>query len=428
MHHRPECRAPRGGHGRIHVPRRGAVPLTGGWDFGLRRSSVLRNVGQFAGMRRISLDLSPPFPLTIHADGYVAITSNTLQFGAQVWLTADIGIASGEAGLGFDALFRWAPRLFFEADINAQISIKAFGETFANIQFTGHLQGTRPWRIEATATVDVWYLPTVHFDVGPFQWGDDDETPGPAISPQQIVSDAMKPDQAWAPILPSGADTLVRFKKDDSTVLLAHPLGGVQVRQIKVPLEIQIDHIGKNSVTAHRVNLTSPKLGTKTDAVVSDVRELFAVADFLKLSDDDSLSRPGFELRPAGAQLTATSSPVSGAPKDADYKWDTIFPGEPTLKKVLYSQSFAGICSTVLRSGPVASAARARGNAYTVPANPIQLSPAGMKEIRRASDLGVVTGVTARTTTAEAAQVLANLRRVTGGTADLEMITAGVAP
>ena len=81
----------------------------------------------------------------------------------------------------------------------------------------------------------------------------------------------------------------------------------------------------------------------------------------------------------------------------------------------------------LLRSGLVASAARVRGNAYTVPANPIQLSPAGMKEIRRTSDLGVVSGVTARTTTAEAAQVLANLRRVTGSTADLEMITAGVA-
>src|SRR5262249_51685279 len=147
-----------------------------------------------AGLRPTAPDLPPPVVVTIHADGYVAITSNPLQFGAHVRLAADIGIASGEAWFGLDVLFRWAPHLFFEADIGAGICIKAFGETFANVGFAGHLEGMTPWKLEGTATVDVWYLPTIHFDLGPFTWGSGSEPPEKPVSPQAIVADALALD------------------------------------------------------------------------------------------------------------------------------------------------------------------------------------------------------------------------------------------
>jgi hypothetical protein len=379
------------------------------------------------GMRRISLDLSPAVLVTLHAEGYVAVTSNTLQFGAQVRLSADIGIASGEAWLGLDVLFRWAPHLFFEADINAGISIEAFGETFANIGLTGHLQGMTPWMLEGTATVDVWYLPTIHFDVGPFTWGPDSSPEEPQVSPLDIVADALTPDQAWTPRLPSGAETLVRFKEDGAAGLLVHPLGGVEMRQIKVPLEFQIDHIGKSPVTSHRVNLDSPLLGGIAAGAVSHVEELFALADFVDLSDDDRLGRPSFEPKPAGAQMVATAGPLSGAAVDDTYQWETIFPHEPGLDTPPSSQLFIGIASMVLRSGSVARASRARGSAYTTPTDPIRLSPAGTKEIRRGSDLAAVPDVTVRATTADAARTLADMRKQLGASTDLELVSAGIA-
>lgn len=379
------------------------------------------------GLRRIALDLSPPIVVTIHADGYVAITSNTLQFGAQVRLSADIGIASGEAWFGFDVLFRWAPHLFFQADVSAGICIKTFGETFANVGFSGHLEGMSPWKLEGTATVDVWYLPTIHFDVGPFTWGSGSEPPENPVSPQAIVAAALTPDQAWTALLPSGADTLVRLKADDSLLILVHPLGGVQMHQIKVPLEIQIDHIGKSPITANRVNIDSPLLGGLPAGAVSHVEELFALADFLDLSDDDRLSHPSFEPKPAGAQMVATSSPVPGAAVDAPYEWETVFPHEQGMGAKFYRQAFAGISSMVLRSGSVARASRSRGTAYSTPADPIHLAAAGTKEIRRSSDLAAVPGVTVQTTTAEAARALADLRKQTGAASDLELVTAGIA-
>jgi hypothetical protein len=45
------------------------------------------------------------------------------------------------------------------------------GEDFANVSFDG-LKGTTPWFIHGTATIDVRFLPTIHFDIGPFEWGE----------------------------------------------------------------------------------------------------------------------------------------------------------------------------------------------------------------------------------------------------------------
>jgi hypothetical protein len=383
---------------------------------------------ELTGLRRIAIDMSPAIFVTLHAEGYVAITTNTLQFGAMVRLEASIGVADGEAWIGLDALFRWAPRLFFEVDVSAGISIKAFGESFANVSFTGHLEGMTPWTLEGTATVDVWYLPTIHFDVGPFSWGSRSEEPPPAVSPLAIVAAALAPDAAWTPRLPDGADMLVRFAPGETPALFVHPLGAVEAKQIQVPLETTIDRIGRSPVIAHRVNLASPLIGAAPAGAVSEVGDLFAPGQFLDLTDDERLSRPSFEQFPAGARFAATAGPLSGIPADAVYEWQTIFPHEPSLAPRRDGQSFLTAAAAVLRAGAVARASRARGNAYTVPAAPVTLAPAGDREIRRSDDLGSVTGLTARMTTTAATRALAGI--VASGTepARVELVVAGAEP
>jgi hypothetical protein len=112
---------------------------------------------------------------------------------------------------------------------------------------------------------------------------------------------------------------------------------------------------------------------------------------------------------------------------DDTYQWETIFPHEPGLDTPPSSQLFIGIASMVLRSGSVARASRARGSAYTTPTDPIRLSPAGTKEIRRGSDLAAVPDVTVRATTADAARTLADMRKQLGASTDLELVSAGIA-
>ncbi|MEO7085895.1 MAG: DUF6603 domain-containing protein, partial [Gemmatimonadaceae bacterium] len=379
-----------------------------------------------AGLRRIAIDLSPAIFVTLHAEGYLAITSNTVQFGAQVRLIADIGIASGEAWIGLDALFRWAPTFHFEIEVSAGLSLKVLGHSFAGVDFAGHLQGITPWSIEGTATLDVWFLPTVHFDVGPFTWGSENaETPDP-VSPLKLVSDALLPADAWRPQLPSGFDSVVRLRADDTTPLLVHPLGALEVRQIQVPLETQIDRVGKNPVTAHRVNFANPKVGALPAAAVSNVKELFAPADFLTLTDDQRLSRASFEEFPAGARFAASAGPTAGPGIDTLYEWCTVFPQEPSLPGKRYAQQFVGMESQVLRVGPVARASRSRLNPYLTTPDPVQLTPPGQVQVRQRDDLGVVAGAEGFMTTTAATHSLASLVAAGADASAFELVGAGV--
>lgn len=381
-----------------------------------------------AGLRRVSFDLSPAIFVTLHAEGYLAVTSNTVQFGAQVRLIADIGVASGEAWLGLDALFRWAPTFHFEVDISAGLSLKVMGHSFAGIDFGGHLEGTTPWKLQGTATLDVWYLPTIHFDVGPFQWGSENPAKPDQISPLQLVFDALQPADAWKPQLPGTFDLVVRLVPDDATPLLVHPLGALEVKQIKVPLETNIDHVGKDSVTAHRVNFANPKVGDNPAAAASNVTDLFAPADFLTLTDDQRLSRPSFEQFPAGARFAATAAPTSGPGADTLFEWQTIFPQEPALGSQRYAQKFVGNEAAVLRAGQVSRASRARANPYVSKADPVELNPAGQVQIRRRDDLSAVPDEPSVMTTTAAAQAIGSLVDAGEDADNLQLVALGVAP
>jgi hypothetical protein len=378
------------------------------------------------GLRRVAVDMSPAIAVTLHAEGYLAITSNTVQFGVQVRLIADIGVASGEAWIGLDALFRWAPTFHFEVDISAGIALKVAGHTFAGVDFAGHLQGVTPWSMEGTATLDVWFLPTVHFDVGPFTWGSNNPETPIAVSPLTLVADALASADAWRPQLPPGVDLLVRLKADDVTPLLVHPLGALEVRQIKVPLETSIERVGKSPVTAHRVNFANPMVGDQKAAAASHSMELFAPADFLTLTDDQRLSRPGFESFPAGARFAAATGPNFGPESDTLYEWVTIFPHEPALPAKRYGQKFNAVEAAVLRAGPVARAARARGNPYLPTPDPVQLTAPGQVQVRQRDDLGVINAAEGFMTTTEASHAVKLLVDAGADATSFELVTVGV--
>ncbi|MEP6618807.1 MAG: DUF6603 domain-containing protein [bacterium] len=378
------------------------------------------------GLRRIAIDISPAVFVTLHAEGYLAITSNTVQFGAQVRLIADIGIASGEAWVGLDALFRWAPTFHFEVDVSAGLALKVLGHTFAGVDFSGHLEGVTPWRLQGTATLDVWFLPTVHFDVGPFEWGSTNPDVPASVSPLQIVVDALASGDAWRPQLPGGFDAVVRLIKDDVTPLLVHPLGALEVKQIKVPLETAIERVGRSPVTAHRVNFANPKVGALPAAAVSHVTERFAPADFLTLTDDQRLSRQSFEEFPAGARIAASAAPTNGPGVDALYEWETIFPHEPALGSKRYGQKFNGMAAVALRSGAVAKAARQRANPYLSTPDPVELSNPGQVEIRRRDDLAAVAGAAGLMTTTAASHLVSTLVDAGAESNAFELVSAGV--
>src|SRR5205085_10849426 len=62
---------------------------------------------ELIGMRRLTADLSPPSFITLRAEAYFALTTNSVQLGAWIELRGEVASIGAEAHLGFDAIVLW---------------------------------------------------------------------------------------------------------------------------------------------------------------------------------------------------------------------------------------------------------------------------------------------------------------------------------
>jgi len=381
---------------------------------------------ELAGLQRIVIDYSPGgIPvIKLVAQGYFAITANSLQIGGKISLRADVGAASAEGWIGVDALFVWSPHFYFRSDIDIGICVRILGETVCGVGFHGSLEGTTPFRLEGTATVHLGFLGSHDFDLGPYQWGPDDNSPQTTVSPRDLAAQALEETASWKPQLPAGGDMLVRLIKDD-TPLLVHPLGMLEIKQQKIPLETKIDRVGSSAVDAHLVNIASPQVNGADAAMVTHENELFAPGHFIDLTKDQQISQPDFESFPAGLRLSASKLLNSGPPLSAAYQWDTCFPQEEALGRVRLTVDFSGYQQHVLRFGPVSQTRADRVNPYQIEeAEKTAIADTGSVLVLRRDDLAAIPQAPGVMTTTAAIKLRRDLALT--GTEDLELVALGV--
>jgi hypothetical protein len=350
-------------------------------------------------LERITMDLSPPAVVKIILKVYFAVTAGAVMAGVRGDFSADIGVASAKAWLQLDMIFRWVPRFGFAIDLRLGIDIKVFGCSFASIRFSGTLEGTRPWRIEGTATVDVWWLPTFDFDLGPITWGQGAVEKPPAAQPLALVQEALEQEDAWKALLPHHGDQLAvfgRIEGDDE--LLAHPLAALEVTQSRLPLETHIDRVGSADVTAHRVAMGLPTTSAGPVAAVSTVTAPFAPGQFLALEGDQLLARSGFDDYPSGCRVAAATTPTHGPAVDDDVRWHTWFREEELAPIDGMRFDFAELAPVLLDHGIPARRLVERENPYfgrvdhsaAVTSPAVSVLPAGAARVVRVDDGGSV--------------------------------------
>lgn len=364
------------------------------------------------GMRRISVDLSPNKMVSLRASGYFALTTNSVQFGARIDMEARVGPARGEGWIGMDALFKWAPRFYFEIRLDLGISISVWGVDFFRVSFTGTLKGTTPWSIEGTASVGIlWW--DFDFDLGPYVWGARDTSQLPTVSPTGLIAEALREDSAWTMLLPTGTDQLARLIEDDTTPLLVHPLGSLEVKQMKVPLETRIDRVGTSRAAEPRVHLDNPRVQNAAADLVSHSEDRFAPGQFIELSDKEQINRPAYETFPAGMTVGAADGASFGPSSSVAVEWETVFPRDPSLDRIRSALLLgARDIRLAMRTSHVAMAAAQHLNPYMqaeAPDDPIDLADAGLREVRTRDDLAAVAGLEGVRTYTHAVEAIADL-------------------
>lgn len=367
--------------------------------------------GELAGMRRVSIDISPPSLMTLRTEAYFALTSNSFQLGCRAEMRAEVAGVGAEGHLQFDALVRFEP-FHFEIDISAGVSLYAFDTSFASVELRLHLEGPGPWVASGSASLSLLAY-DVDFDLPRITWGEGPVSKADPVSPVQLVAKALRDPRAWAARLPAGSERFVRLVEvSGETDVVVHPLGAFEVRQRVAPLETKLDRIGRSPVSVPRVNLAAPNIGGLPAKAVSHAEELFALGQFVDMTNDEKLSSPAFERRPAGLVLSGANIAQHGTPVETPYRWETVYPKEPLPKspekdKVLFN---VRVTAAVLATGAAGTAAVRLGNPYAVEAAPVALADPAERRILDTRTLAAAPGATTTPLTATiAAQTIAEL-------------------
>jgi hypothetical protein len=289
------------------------------WDWGDQPNFVLA-VGGFdpryqpppglAPVDRVTLTIgagdNPRFTL----DGYVAVTSNSLQHGAQVSVyAADAGFAV-QGSLGYDILVILNP-LSFIADMQASVEFLHGSTTLMTAQLQLTLSGPTPWHAHGSASVHILFIhPSVNIDK---QWGDPTQQSLPSTNAEKPFLAALGNPSNWIASPPPGAEVPVSLGgiPADTGTVLVHPLGQVSVRQKIVPLELTITRFGSSSVDGPSYfRIAAITVNGHAAPDITPAHDEFAMGQFVDLSDDQKLSSPSFEQQKSGATLGSATMTI----------------------------------------------------------------------------------------------------------------------
>ena len=180
----------------------------------------------------------------IRVEGYFAVTSNTVQFGARV-----------ELFFGLDELQRQGPPRAStrcsssrpstsSSRSRRRFSVNVFGVGLFSVRVAARSKGPAPWHIEGHGSISLLFFDIdVDFDE---TWGESRDTTLPPIAVMPLLEAEIDKAENWRALLPAGANLLVSLRKMPSrrSALVLHPVGVLHVSQRALPLELKLDKVG----------------------------------------------------------------------------------------------------------------------------------------------------------------------------------------
>ena len=286
----------------------GIFVLTGDAAFRLHWAdpaySVLSIGGFYPGFRpepasvppltRVAMTLDQPISgITLRAEGYVAVTPNTVQLGGQWEAGLAAGPVSATGFLAVDALVQFTP-FHVHAEVAAGFRVRVFGSTFAGVRLDGVIDGPGPVVISGRLTVE-----TFLFDIS---WSETFMIPPanpPPADPPPVLADVVAAQAIPANLSTGGNDPLVQLAptvSTDASVLV--PGGALEWHQCRAPLGTPVTR-----VDGRPLGRQSSVTVTPDGAAAGFLPQQFAPGQLTELTAAEALNGPTFEDMPAGLRV-----------------------------------------------------------------------------------------------------------------------------
>ena len=275
----------------------GALPS---WLLDLRRTTAAVPLGE-----NVEIVLS----------SYVAVTSNTLQFGGRFRLEASVEVLlttyTAEGWFGINVLLVFKP-FKIVAGASAGVAISAGDKELFGVRLRAHLEGPEPWYATGRATFTFFGLDVdFGFDIGTRPGGEPRDNHDVA---EDVVL-ALQAADAWQAVESSDAwASGVITGEELPAGLWVRPDQEVEARQPVAPLNRTITAFGELVPEDDRIDATDVKVGGVVVPAPEWLDDWFAPAQFDRLDDTSRLSSPSYELMTAGVRFGAGGIGISADP------------------------------------------------------------------------------------------------------------------
>jgi hypothetical protein len=299
----------------------------------------------FPDLRPVTFGIHAGSVLRIDFMSYFAITSNSVQCGADFTLDAEVMGFGVFGSCGFDALVEFSPFRILTS-VHFEVSITAVGVDLMGVTLHASVEGPNRWHVIGTAHFEVLGIgKDIRVDelIGPKQ----SEPPVPAADVLVDLVAALEADDAWQ--VTEVAEHAVTFRPiDDPTDPLyaeryANPDSLIELRQTVVPLGIAIEQYGNAPVGDHALFELAP-VGLASSGTLED---WFAPGRFFAMSNDDKLEGPEFQRMRSGLCF-GTDQPTAGTDVSVDvgyaaYVIDPEFEEDVPLNQAVRNDAVAGV-------------------------------------------------------------------------------------
>jgi len=242
---------------------------------------------------------SPGDFLYFRFEGYFAVTTNTLQFGAAIEVVISLGPFNIRGFLGFDALIRFQP-FHFQFGIHASVKVRWKSHNLGGLDLSGELSGPGPVVFRGEVCFEILWFEICFKET--FTLGS--SSPPAVTTVASAVAELAAELGDPANVRSDGAvDARVAVEPATNTTLpVVSPLGQAVWSQTRAPLDLLLQRFeGARLARAETVTATGAQV-TGPDV------DWFAPGGFAELSDADALNRRAFERLHAGVRLGADGS------------------------------------------------------------------------------------------------------------------------
>ena len=280
--------------------------------------------------------------------GYFALTPGTIQAGVDLAVKGTVGPVGIRGAIGFDALVYLEPYTHFIVDFRVTAEISYKGHSLAGVKVSGTIEGPGRWHLVGKVSFSIlWWDISKSFDES---WGTTPQIATVATDVSALLRAELASPANWSAQLPQGSEAIVTLAPaDGAPQTLAHPLGRCVFSQNVAPFGLTLERFGSGPVSGPNRFDVLPVAGQEP------VREHFARAQFVEMSEEDKLTRPSFEQLDAGVQFSsgAFHVPADALAADMDFEATAYLDldprrhnrtrRDPSLRKVAVDHAILGV-------------------------------------------------------------------------------------